>query len=280
MWSRRTVLSVLAVLPLAGCTSTAPAAPASPAASGGSAAASGAPSAAGTPVVVYAPGALAAHTKTIAAAYAAAGLGTVSFEVGHTPVQREQLAQGATPDVWIAASPTDMQTAADKGLVKADAVEQLATTRLVVVVAPGNPGKVTALTDLARPGVKVLLAVETLPIWTTTKKTFDKVEATTPGFTAAVLANTVSRELGVSAIVQKVQLGEADAGVVFVTDVPAGSPVGTVAVPDDVNTTLSLSLAPVTAGKNPAGAASFIEFMTRGQGKSVLTQAGYLPPAA
>lgn len=279
MWSRRRLLSALAVLPLAGCASSAPAAPAAPSASGGPGA-PGAPSAAGAPVVVYAPGALAAHTKAIAAAYAAAGLGTVSFEVGHTPVQREQLAKGAAPDVWIAASPADMQAAADKGLVAADAVAPLAVTRLVVVVAPGNPGKVTTLADLARPGVKVLLAVETLPIWATTKKTFDRVEAATPGFTAAVLANTVSRELGVSAIVQKVQLGEADAGVVFVTDVGAGATVTTVPVPDDVNTTLALSVAPVTAGKNRVGAASFIDFMTRGPGKGVLTQAGYLPPQA
>lgn len=277
MVTRRTLLSALAVLPLVGCASPAPAAPAgSPGASG----AAPAPSASGTPVVVFAPGALAAHTKALAAAFAAAGLGTVSFEVGHTPVQREQLAQGATPDVWIAASPADMKTAADKGLVRADAVAQLATTRLIVVTAPENPGQVSALADLAKPGVKVLLAVETLPIWTTTKKTFDKVEATRPGFTAAVLANTVSREMGVSAIVQKVQLGEADAGVVFVTDVPAGSPVGTVAVPDDVNTTLALSLAPVTAGKNPAGAAVFARFMTVGEGRDVLTRAGYLPPQA
>ncbi len=277
MVTRRSLLSLLAVLPLAGCAAPAPAASGAPAAPGG---ASAAPSAAGTPVVVYAPGALAAHTKALAAAYAAAGLGTVSFEVGHTPVQREQLAQGAAPDVWIAASPADMKTAADKGLVKADAVAQLAVTQLTVVTAPKNPGQVAALTDLAKPGVKVLLAVETLPIWTTTKKTFDKVEATRPGFTAAVLANTVSREMGVQAIVQKVQLGEADAGVVFVTDVPAGSPVGTVAVPAEVNTTLALSLAPVTAGKNPAGATSFAAFMTTGPGKDVLTRAGYLPPQA
>lgn len=277
MVTRRSLLSVLAALPLAGCASPAPPAPGAPAASGAPGAA---PSSAGPAVVVFAPGALATHTKTLAAAYAAAGLGTLSFEIGHTPVQREQLAQGATPDVWVAASPADMKAAADKGLVKADAVAQLAVTKLAVVVAPNNPGGVAALKDLARPGVTVLLAVETLPIWTTTKKTFDKVEANQPGFTAAVLANTVSRELGVQAIVQKVQLGEADAGVVFVTDIPAGSPVGTVAVSDDVNTSLALSLAPVTAGKNPAGAAAFAAFMTTGKGKDVLTRAGYLPPQA
>lgn len=276
MLSRRHLLPALALVPLAACSSPTPAAPAP-----GAPAASAASSAGGTPVIVYAPGALAAHTKALAAGYAAAGLGTVSFEVGHTPVQREQLAKGATPDVWIAANPADMKTTAEKGLVKADAVVPLATTKLVVVVAPNNPGKVAALTDLAKPGTKVLLAAETLPIWMTTAKTFEKVEARQPGFTAAVVANTVSRELGVQPIVQKVQLGEADAGIVFVTDVPADRKgLTTVEVPDADNTMLSLEVAPVTAGKNAAGAASFIEFVTKGAGKEILTKAGYLPPKA
>lgn len=232
-------------------------------------------------VVVFAPGALAAHTRDIAAAYEKEGLGTVSFEVGHTPIQREQLDKGATPDVWIAANPNDMKTTADKGLVAADGVKDLARTRLVVVVAPDNPGNITELADLAEPGTKVLLAAETLPIWMATSKTFEKVEQQQPGFTEKVVANTVSRELGVQPIVQKVQLGEADAGIVFVTDVPA-DPKGltTVEVPDDVNSELSLQIAPVTAGKSPEAGETFIEFMTEGAGKKVLTDGGYLEPVA
>ncbi|MDO5498577.1 MAG: substrate-binding domain-containing protein, partial [Propionibacteriaceae bacterium] len=158
MLSRRHLLAALAVLPVVACTTgteTTPTTSISP--TGGDKAAQ--------EVVVYAPGALAAHTKALAAAYQEAGLGTVSFEVGHTPIQREQLDKGATPDVWIAANPMDMKTTADKGLVDAAGVQDLASTRLVVVVAPDNPGNVAQLTDLARPGVKVLLAAETLPIW-------------------------------------------------------------------------------------------------------------------
>lgn len=257
MLSRRHVLAVLVCLPLTACT-TAPT-PSPPVPSAAAVADTG-------EVIVYAPGAMAAHTKAIAAAYADAGLGTVSFEVGHTPIQREQLDKGAAPDVWIAANPADMKTTADKGLVDATGVKTLASTKLVVVVAPGNPGKVEQLTDLANPEVKVLLSAETLPIWMTTKKTFEKVEQTTPGFTEKVLANTVSREMGVQPIVQKIQLGEADAGIVFVTDVPADRRgLTTVEVPADVNTTLSLQIAPVVTGDNTAGGASFIEFMTEGQ---------------
>ncbi len=265
MISRRGLLALASLAPLAACT-------AAPAAS---------PTPTAAPVVVYAPGALAAQTKALAAAYQAAGKGTVTFEVGHTPVQREQLAQGATPDVWIAASPTDLQVTAEKGLVDAAAIRQVGRTKLVVILAPNNPGKVGTLADLARPGVKLLVGAETLPIWAATDKALTKLDAAQGvGFRAGVLANIVSREMGVQPIVTKVGKGEADAGLVFVTDVPADrNGLTTLDIPDAVNQTLPLAVAPVTAGKNKAGATAFIEFLLSGAGRDVLTKAGYLPPA-
>jgi len=241
------------------------------------------PSASSTPVgevVVYVPGALAAQTGSLTEAFAGTGLGTVAFEVGHTPVQREQLAQGAAPDVWIAANPADMSAAADAGHVEKAGVQPLARTKLVVVIAPGNPGAVSTLDDLARPGLKLLLGADTIPIGSATGKTLDKLEAArAPGFRAAVEANVVSRELGVSPIVTKVSMGEADAGIVFVTDAgAAGEGVTTLAIPDADNTFVPLSIAPVVAGKNQAGAAVFIEFVTAGAGYDLLTEAGFLPP--
>lgn len=276
--TRRILLAAVAVAPLAACAQT-------PAQTQPGTPTSNAPapstSAASTPVVgevvVYMPGAMAAHSKPIAAAFTETG-GTASIEVGHTPVQREQLAKGATPDVWLAANPKDMASASEAGLVVADSVRQLARTKLVVMVAPGNPGGVASVTDLAKPGLKVLLAAETLPIWMTTTKAFEKIEAAHTGFTDGVLANMVSREMGVQPIVTKVTKGEADAGIVFVTDVPADA--DTVEIPDELNAELALSIATVTAAKNPAGAEAFIEFLTDGAGATLLTDAGYLPPKA
>lgn len=273
--SRRRVLAALALVPLAACAGPTPAAPAPAASAHATGTTPAAPAA--SEVTVFVPGAMAAHAKGLAAAFDVGGAHTV-VEVGHTPIQREQLVKGATPDVWIAANPADITSAAEAGLVVADRVQQLARTKLVVVVAPGNPAGITGIEDLAKPGVKVLLGAETLPIWKVTERGFTKVEAAHPGFTAAVTANTVSREMGVQPIVTKVTKGEADAGVVFVTDVPADAEI--VQVPDAFNAELPLSIAPVTAGKNPAGAAAFIAFMTAGEGKEILTKAGYLPPAA
>lgn len=275
MFSRRSLLAAAALLPLAACSATPAASPA------GSPAAGPASTAATAPVVVFSPGALAAHTKALTAAYQKAG-GTVSFEVGHTPMQREQLAKGASPDVWISANPADMKSAAEAGLVDAAGVKQLGRTKLIVVIAPGNPGKISSFADLGEPGKKLLLGAMSIPIGTATDKMLTKAEAATgAGFKGKVEANIVSRELGVMPIVNKVTLGEADAGIVFITDVPADRKgVTTLDIPDDANMMLALSIAPVTAGTNKAGAQEFIDYVTKGAGKDLLAEAGYLPPAA
>jgi len=269
MLSRRTLLAVLAVAPVAACSKEAAG---TPAASGGATGSTG--------VTVYVPGAMAAHTKTLAAAAKKEGL-NVTFEVGHTPIQREQLIKGATPDAWIAANPDDMAAVAAKGLVDKTGVKQLARTKLVIVVAPDNPGGVQGVADLAKPGLKLLVGAETLPIWKTTQKALAKMEAKQgAGFTKKVMANVVSKEMGVAPIVSKVGMGEADAGIVFVTDVTQDAKVTTAEVPDDVNQMLPLSIAVVNAGKNKTGGENFVTFMTEGAGKQVLSDAGYLPPAA
>ncbi len=289
MFTRRFALAaVVAVLvPLAACSAAPPPGPAASAAPAASPAGSPAAAPASAkapetlpPVVVFAPGALAAHTKALTAAYAEAG-GEVSFEVGHTPMQREQLAKGAAPDVWIAANPADMTSAVEAGLVDSDGLKPLGRTKLVVVVAPDNPGAITEFADLAQPGKKLLLGAMSIPIGMATDKMLTKAEADAgAGFKEKVEANIASRELGVMPIVNKVQLGEADAGIVFVTDVPA-DPKGltTIEVPEAANTFLTLSIAPVTAGKEKAGATAFIDYVTTGAGKDLLAQVGYLPPA-
>ena len=99
------------------------------------------------------------------------------------------------------------------------------------------------------------------------------------GWADQVEANVVSREMGVQPIVNKVTMGEADAGIVFVTDLPADLRGATlIEIPDAANTLVAFSIAPVTRGMNQAGADAFITFMTTGAGKDVLTDKGYLAP--
>lgn len=285
MATRRGVLSAIGCLALAACsssettksapsgTSPAPSESPQPSADGATKA-----QASGT-IVVFLPGALATQVKPLTEAYQAAGLGEVTFEVGHTPVQREQLAKGATPDIWIAANPDDMKQAAEDGAVVAGEVAQLARTKLGIVVPADNPAKIASLADLAKPGTKVLLAAETLPIWKATAKALEKLEKTSKGTTAKIVANAVSREMGVQPIVTKIGKGVADAGIVFVTDVaPDRTDVKLVEIPDATNAMLPFSIAPVTAGKNPEQVQGFMDFMLTGAGHEALAKAGFLPP--
>ncbi len=263
------IVAGLAVLPLALLAACGPA---------GSTAADQTPAAAGVvqgEVQVYAPGALAAHTDRIAEAYAAARPGaTATFEVSHTPTQFEQLKQGSTTDVWIAANPKLMAQAGEEGLVVADRISPVASTKLAIVTAPGNPAGITSVDDLAKDGVTVLLAEDNLPIGMTMNTFFAAMDAAQPGYSDKVKANAVSREVGVKPIVTKVGLGEADAGIVFVTD--ADDTVGLVEIPDDVNAVLSFEVAPVTAAANPDRAEQFVGYLTSPEGVAVLTDAGYL----
>ena len=277
--TRRTVLALLAAAPLAACAAPTPTPVAT--ASGAPEGSGGAPASKVGEVLVYAPGALAATTKALKEAWDTSGAGTMTFEVGHTPTQREQLAHGARPDVWVAANPTDMQSAADAGLVDAAGVVQVARTKLVIITAPGNPGRVQGVADLAKPRLKLLLGADELPIGKATKAALEKMDGPHgEGFAKKVEGRVVSRELGVQLIVNKVTLGEADAGIVFVTDLPADRKgVELVEIPDEVNHMLPLSAAPVTAGRNQAGAKAYCEFLVTRQGQQTLRDAGWLPAA-
>ncbi len=268
----RAVFTLVPMLLLAACgSSTGDAAATDSASDSGDAAA--------TNVTVFAPGAFAETVKAIGTAYEATGA-RAEFEVGHTPMQLTQLEQGATPDVWISASPAHMNTAKQKNLVVADKAKNLAVTRLIVILAPNNPGKVTQLQDIGRPGVRLMLAVPDIPIGKSTEDALKKMEATFgAGFTEKVTKNVVSRELGVKPIVSKVQLGEADAGVVFVTDARSAPDLETVQVPDNLNSPVAFSIAPVTAAKHPQAAQAFVDFMSGEAGQNVLRDQGYQPPA-
>lgn len=202
MLSRRTALTLMAVLPLlplaAACSSSTGTTSGSSPTEQTSTHAADAVTNTGA-VQVFAPGAFAAHQKSISEFYASTGRGSITFAMGHTPMQRAQLAQGAAPDVWISASESDMTAAADAGLVDKGAVAQLARTKLIVIVAPGNPGGVNSLGDLDKPGLKLLVGADTIPIGKGTDAMLPKVGATqSSGWADRVKANIVSRELGSS----------------------------------------------------------------------------------
>lgn len=232
-------------------------------------------------LTVFAPAALTEAAKQLGVRFETTYTGvTVAFELGHSPTQREQLEQGATPDVFISASRKDMDTAAAKQLVLADQVQVFARNKLIVILPPNNPAQIQTLADLARPGVQLLIGTPDIPIGSATQSLLDKLNTSiAPDFKAQVLANVVSQEVGVKPIVSKIGLGEADAGIVYVSDAVAAPTLATLEIPDESNVIVVFTIAPVTAAAHPQEAAAFVASVLSDEGQALLTAQGFLPGA-
>ena len=219
----------------------------------------------------------------IATAFSAAHPGVdVTYNFGGSPTLRTQLEQGARADVLAVADQATMQAALDKQLV-IDRGTTFANNRLVIIVPASNPAKITTPADLARPGVKLVLALAGVPAGTYARQSLAKMEldpAFGAGFEDHVLANVVSEEPNVKAVVTKVQLGEADAGIVYVTDVTPGvvADVGTITLPDAYNVTAAYPIAVTRDAARPDIADAFIRFVLSTEGQAILRKYAFLPP--
>jgi len=146
---------------------------------------------------------------------------TVRFNFAGSQQLALQIEQGAPADVFASADQRWMSYAAEKGLVAGESAI-FARNRLVAIVPRTNPARIGGLPDLARRGTKVVVAAEAVPAGKYSREALEKL-STAPGFppeyARRVLANVVSQEENVKAVVAKVQLGEADAGLVYRSDV-------------------------------------------------------------
>ena len=226
---------------------------------------------------VFAPSSLTDAAKEIGAAFEQANPGVkVAIEFGHSPTQRVQFTQGATGDVFMTASQKDMTDAiADKTVVTGTA-KVFATNQLVVILPPGNPAQITQLSDLAKSGVKVLLPAVDVPVGKLAQDALAKMDQKLGGgFKDAVLKNVVSNEPGVKPIVSKIKLGEADAGVVFVSDAVAAPDLKTLEIPADLNMIARFNIGPLAAALQPDRAAAFVGFVMSADGQAILKKWGF-----
>lgn len=178
-----------------------------------------------------------------------------------------QVQQGAPADVVATADTATMKRLTDAGLVEAPVT--FAKNRLEILVGPGNPKGIDALADLARTDVKVVLGDDTVPVGRYGAQALQR---------AGTTVRPVSKELDVKAAVAKVTSGEADASIVYVTDVrAAGSRGQGVAIPDAQNVIAEYSIGVVTATKNRAAASAFVAAVVDGAGQLALRGHGFLP---
>lgn len=232
---------------------------------GGTAAApSGADPAAG-PVTVFAAASLTEAFTELGALYEKQHPGAeVRFSFAGSQALVAQVQQGAPADVLATAD--ERSAVAVRAELAADPVV-LARNRLALVTEPGDPLGLRTLGDLARPGLKVVLAGPTVPVGGAARAALSA---------AGVTVRPVSEEPDVKAVLQKVRLGEADAGVVYATDlVGAGDSVSGIPLPGVSNAYLAAVLADAP---HPEAAAAFLALARSPEGSAVLTRSGFLPP--
>lgn len=196
----------------------------------------------------------------------------------------KQLTGGAVADVFASAGKPQMDAAVTAGLVDPAAVIEFARNRLVIIFPKPNPAKIQLMADLARPGIKLVLAAKEVPAGQYTLEFLDKTAsdpALPEGFKDGVLKNVVSYEESVRAVLTKVALGEADAGIVYLTDVmgPDGAKVEKVEIPEHLNVEVVYLIAPLKQAPNPDLATAFIQLITAVDGQKVLEKYYFELPA-
>src|SRR5581483_3324627 len=187
----------------------------------------------------------------------------VIYNFGGSSALRVQLEQGAHADVFASADTVQMEQAKKSGVVQGD-TPIFVKNRLVVIVPLNNTAKVTTFCDLGKPGVKLDLAHANVPLGNYSRQVIAKASTECGAdFAQRALNNLVSEEEDVKQVVTKFQLGEADAGIVYVSDVTAkvSKDVRTIAIADAYNQLATYPIALTTGVKNRAMAEVFIAFV-------------------
>ena len=223
-------------------------------------------------ITVLAAASLTESFKEIGAAFEASNPGSkVTFSFAASSALAAQINQGAPADVFASADLANMDklTAAQgAGLLAAPTI--FASNKLQIIVGKGNPKGIVTVSDLAKPGVIFVTAAPEAPIGRYAKQVFDK---------ARVSVTPRSLEADVKSVVNKVTLGEADAGIVYATDIKAaGEKAVGVAIPDELNVIATYPIAVTRAAKNPAAATAFVSFVAGPAGQAVLSRYGFSKP--
>jgi molybdate transport system substrate-binding protein len=218
-------------------------------------------------VLVFAAASLTDAFEEVAAAFGEANPDvTATFNFASSATLAQQIVQGAPADVFASANQAQMDVVADAGLLDGES-EPFAGNLLQIAVEPGNPLGIAGLADLARPDLTLVLAAEEAPAGQYAREALDA---------QGVTVTPASLEADVRAVVSRVALGEADAGIVYATDViAADGDVEGVEVPEDQNVPATYPIATLAEAPTPDAAAVFVDFVQSGEGQAILRRHGF-----
>jgi len=237
---------------------------------------SGSTSAAGdtTEITVFAASSLTTAFTQIGSDFEAANPGaSVTFNFGPSGDLAAAIGSEGTADVFASASGAYMDEVS--GEVGVSGRADFALNELVIITPTDNPANISSLQDLAAPGVQLVLAAEGVPVGDYARQALG-----TAGIAEAALANVVSNEEDDAAVVARITAGEADAAVVYVSDVTSAvlPRVNAVGIPDIANVIATYPIAVVAGSTHADLAQAFVDYVTGPEGEATLADFGFLPP--
>jgi molybdate transport system substrate-binding protein len=195
-----------------------------------------------------------------------------------------QIEQGAPADVFASANATQMQNLVEDKLVDENAIQIFAENQLVVIVPADNPAQIETLTDLANSDPLIVMASKGVPIRVYTDELLQRLTALYgDNYVTDVLANVVSEEPNVRQVVARVVLGEADAAIVYRTDITpdVAESLTIIELPTAIESPIArYPIAPLLDAPHPDSAAQFIEFVLSDEGQAILQKWGFCSPGS
>jgi len=203
---------------------------------------------------------------------------TVVFNFGGSQNLRTQIEQGAPADVFASANLKEMDTLVSQKYVMSDAPQIFLTNQLIVILPKDNPAGIASLEDLSKPNLKLVFAAEEVPAGRYARQILENLNSMYgTDYADKVLANVVSNEDNIRQAVTKVQLGEADASIVYVSDAVAAPELQRIEIPADANVLAEYPIAPLVESANSELADQFIAYVLSPAGQAVLAKWGFTP---
>jgi molybdate transport system substrate-binding protein len=216
-----------------------------------------------------------------AKAYEAANPGTtVIVSVDSSAALATQIEQGAPADVFLSADVAAPQRLIDGGFASGEPIV-FAGNRLTIIVPSDNPAGIESAADLANDGVRIVAAGDDVPISgyaTQVVANLAALDGYPAGFEDAYAANVVTKEDNARAVVAKIELGEGDAAIVYVTDAGSSSRIQEIELPEEANVTATYAGVVVEASPHGSAATAFLEWLAGPEGWEILAGHGFVPP--
>ena len=207
---------------------------------------------------------------------------SVAFNFDGSQALRTQIENGAYADVFASANKKQMNAVKNDGLMNNSSIVIFTKNKLSLIVPKDNPAKICNLSDLAKPGLKIVMGTKDVPVGDYALQIISKLgndSAYGPDYKTKVLANVISQETNVNYVVTKVALGEADVGFAYVSDITEdlASKVDKIDIPDEYNIIAEYPMGILLESKYPAESQEFMNLVMSDEGKAVMEKYGFVP---